>query len=48
MIVVRGAKVNAACARKFSTWITAPATQRRIKRFGVAEYGESLFIPDAS
>lgn len=47
VIVVRGKEVNAACAREFSTWITAPATQRQIKRFGVAEYGESLFFPDA-
>jgi tungstate transport system substrate-binding protein len=47
VIVVRGEKVNAACAREFSTWITEPATQRQIKRFGVAEYGESLFLPDA-
>jgi tungstate transport system substrate-binding protein len=47
VIVVRGEKVNAACARKFATWITEPATQRQIKRFGVAEYGEPLFFPDA-
>lgn len=47
VIVVRGKEVNAACARKFSSWITEPATQRQIKRFGVAEYGEPLFFPDA-
>lgn len=48
VIVVRGEKVNAACGRKFSTWVTRPATQRQIKRFGVAEYGEPLFLPDAT
>lgn len=47
VIVVRGEKVNEACARKFSDWITEPATQSEIKRFGVAEYGEPLFFPDA-
>jgi len=47
VIVVRGEKVNGACARAFSTWITAPATQRKIQRFGVSEYGEPLFFADA-
>ena len=47
VIGVRGDEVNGACARAFSNWITAPATQRRIKRFGVAEYGEPLFFADA-
>jgi tungstate transport system substrate-binding protein len=47
VIVVRGEQVNGACAQAFSTWIRAPATQRRIERFGVAEYGEPLFFADA-
>ncbi|MGH2716678.1 MAG: substrate-binding domain-containing protein, partial [Thermoleophilaceae bacterium] len=47
VIVVRGDEVNGACARAFSSWLTAPATQRRIERFGVAEYGEPLFFADA-
>jgi tungstate transport system substrate-binding protein len=47
VIAVRGDQVNGACARAFSSWITAPATQRRIGRFGVADYGEPLFFADA-
>jgi tungstate transport system substrate-binding protein len=46
VIVVEGEKVNAECAREFSDWITSAPTQRRIGRFGVAEYGEPLFFPD--
>jgi tungstate transport system substrate-binding protein len=48
VIVVEGAEVNRACARAFSTWITSAPTQRAIGRFGVAEYGEPLFFPDAT
>jgi tungstate transport system substrate-binding protein len=47
VIVVEGDSINRACARAFSTWITSPRTQRAIGRFGVAEYGEQLFVPDA-
>lgn len=48
VIVVRGKETNAACAREFSSWITNPSTQKRIGRFGVDEYGERLFFPDAT
>jgi tungstate transport system substrate-binding protein len=47
VIVVKDEKVNEQCAREFSDWITSPATQDQIGRFGVAEYGEPLFVPDA-
>jgi tungstate transport system substrate-binding protein len=47
VIVVRGEEVNGACARAFSTWLTAPPIQREIERFGVADYGEPLFFADA-
>ena len=47
VIVVRGDEVNRGCAEEFSNWITSAATQREIARFGVAEYGEPLFFPDA-
>jgi tungstate transport system substrate-binding protein len=47
VIVVRGENVNPACAQKFSDWITSPKIQDEIGRFGVAEYGEPLFVPDA-
>lgn len=47
VIVVEGDEVNRGCADEFSTWITSPPTQRQIERFGVAEFGEPLFVPDA-
>lgn len=48
VIVVEGEGVNRACAEEFSDWITSPETQREIGRFGVAEYGEPLFVADAT
>jgi tungstate transport system substrate-binding protein len=48
VIVVEGGDVNRACARAFSTWITSAPAQNAIERFGVAEYGEPLFFPDAT
>ena len=47
VIMVKGEDVNRACAQKFSDWITSPTIQDEIGRFGVAEYGEQLFVPDA-
>jgi tungstate transport system substrate-binding protein len=47
VIVVKGEKVNRACAQEFSDWITSPKIQDEIAQFGVAEYGEPLFLPDA-
>ncbi len=47
MIVVKGDDVNTACATEFSGWITSPGAQKTIAEFGVAEYGEPLFFPDA-
>jgi tungstate transport system substrate-binding protein len=47
VIVVESAGTNVACARAFSTWITSPPVQNAIARFGVAEYGQPLFFPDA-
>lgn len=47
VIVVDGEETNRDCARRFSSWIVAPAAQRAIGAFGQAEYGEPLFIPDA-
>ena len=48
VIEVRGDKVNRPCARQFASWITSPAAQRTIGRFGVEHYGERLFVPDAT
>ena len=47
VIVVRGKETNAACAREFSSWITSSPTQKTIGRFGVEQYGQQLFVPDA-
>ena len=46
-IVVRGDEVNRECSQEFSDWITSAPTQRQIGRFGVADYGQQLFVPDA-
>jgi len=34
-------------AQAFIDWITSPATQQLISTFGVAEFGQPLFFPDA-
>jgi tungstate transport system substrate-binding protein len=47
VIVVKAPDTNAACARAFSSWITSGPTQKEIAGFGVKEYGEPLFFPDA-
>jgi tungstate transport system substrate-binding protein len=47
VIVVKADGTNRACAQDFSDWITSPETQDDIGSFGVAEYGEPLFVPDA-
>ena len=47
-IVVREKGTNAGCAKAFSSWITSASTQRTISRFGVEDYGEPLFFPDAT
>jgi tungstate transport system substrate-binding protein len=47
VIVVEGENVNQDCAQEFSDWITSPETQKEIGQFGVAEFGEPLFHPDA-
>jgi tungstate transport system substrate-binding protein len=48
VIVVEAEETNRACARRFSSWITAPPAQRAIGAFGRVEYGEPLFTPDAA
>lgn len=47
VIVVEGDDVNRECADAFADWITSPEIQEEIGRFGVDEYGEPLFFPDA-
>jgi tungstate transport system substrate-binding protein len=40
-------KVNAACAAAFSDFLLSAEGQKLIGEFGVAEFGEQLFVPDA-
>jgi tungstate transport system substrate-binding protein len=47
VIVVKGENINRECAQQFSGWIASPEIQKEIGQFGVAEYGEPLFVPDA-
>lgn len=47
VIVVDHEGTNAACAREFSGWLREDHVQRTIGHFGVEEYGEALFHPDA-
>jgi tungstate transport system substrate-binding protein len=44
----RHSKVNAEGARAFAQFITSSDTQEIIRSFGVAEFNEPLFIPDAA
>jgi tungstate transport system substrate-binding protein len=47
VIVVEGDDTGRACGEQFSDWIVSPETQDQIGSFGVAEYGEPLFVADA-
>ncbi len=47
VIVVKHAGTNLGCATTFASWLVTPATQKAIGEFGVAEYGQPLFFPDA-
>ena len=40
-------KTRAAEARRFAEWLVSPDTQRAIGAFGVARFGQPLFVPDA-
>lgn len=48
VIVVDHEGTNSACAEEFSSWILDTPVQDTIGEFGVEEYGEPLFTPDAS
>jgi tungstate transport system substrate-binding protein len=47
VIVVDREGANTACAEEFSSWILDKSVQDAIAEFGVEEYGEQLFTPDA-
>jgi tungstate transport system substrate-binding protein len=42
-----GERVQPAGAAAFTDWITGPAAQQRIGEFGVARFGQPLFVPDS-
>jgi len=43
----KNTSINHDGALAFKQWITSPATQKLIGEFGIKEYGEALFIPNA-
>ena len=47
VIVIPGSK-NETGGHAFADWIVSPAGQKVIAEFGVAKYGQQLFIPDAT
>jgi tungstate transport system substrate-binding protein len=47
VIVVDHEGTNTGCAQEFSSWILDEPVQRTIGTFGVEEFGEQLFEPDA-
>lgn len=47
VIVVDTGEEPVPCAEDFSTWLLDPEVQEQIGAFGVEEYGEPLFVPDA-
>jgi tungstate transport system substrate-binding protein len=47
VIVVKHADTNVACAKEFAGWLVKAATQKAIGEFGVQQYGQPLFFPDA-
>lgn len=48
VIVVDHQGTNTGCAKDFSGWIRRRQVQQTIATFGVKEYGQQLFVPDAS
>lgn len=47
VIVVDHEGTNVGCAKEFSGWLLEPQVQKMIGHFGVKQYGEPLFHPDA-
>ncbi|HWL97881.1 MAG TPA: substrate-binding domain-containing protein [Nocardioidaceae bacterium] len=47
VIVVDHEGINTGCAEEFLSWILDKPVQETIAKFGVGEYGEQLFAPDA-
>ncbi|MEE8370287.1 MAG: substrate-binding domain-containing protein [Dehalococcoidia bacterium] len=43
----KSSRINEAGARAFAAFITSAPVQETIRTFGIEEYGQSLFVPDA-
>jgi tungstate transport system substrate-binding protein len=43
----KDSKINAQGAQDFVNWILSPSTQKLIGSYGIAEFGDSLFTPNA-
>jgi tungstate transport system substrate-binding protein len=51
VIIVNPARhpaVNVQGARRFAEFLVSPSTQALIGEFGVEQYGQALFVPDAA
>jgi tungstate transport system substrate-binding protein len=48
VVVVDHAGTNVRCAEQFSRWLVSAPVQETIGKFGVEEYGQALFFPDAA
>lgn len=44
----KGPQINTDLATKFIDWIISVEVQEKIEAFGVAEFGDSLFVPDST
>ena len=47
IVVDEGGATNVACAEEFSRWMRSEPVQQTIADFGVENYGQPLFFPDA-
>lgn len=47
IVVDHDGTTNVGCAQEFADWIRSEPVQQRIEKFGIDEYGEPLFFPDA-
>jgi len=47
IVVATDRQAHTQHAQAFAEFLIAPATQAKIAAFGVAEHGQSLFLPDA-
>lgn len=44
----KGSQINADLANKFVDWLVSVPVQQKISEFGMADFGQSLFVPDST